>query len=182
MSVTERGDEPDPPLQPLRVIVVTLTAGVSMFLLIAVFVLRSGKPFSEVPWSIDSPLTLVALVLAAAALTGSFLLPSLIASTRIRQLTPNPNSGGEGGWQSWSVKGRAPELFAIYHTGVVIGAAMLEGAAFFALIVYFLEGVAPPLLVAAVLLVALASRFPTRSRVEEWITRQDGAIGWGETG
>ena len=69
----------------------------------------------------------------------------------------------------------APEagnLLAIFQRKTIVGAAMLDGGAFFAAITYMVEGGPVSLLVAVVLWLGIAAHFPTSSRVTGWIDRQ----------
>ena len=56
-----------------------------------------------------------------------------------------------------------------FQTVLIIRSALLEGGTFFALIAFMLERQAPSLVVAGVLILALVSGLPTRSKVEEAI-------------
>jgi hypothetical protein len=60
----------------------------------------------------------------------------------------------------------------VYQTSLIIGAALNEGPAFFALIAYMVEGLPAILGVAAFLILGVAARFPTRARLEQWIDAQ----------
>ena len=63
-------------------------------------------------------------------------------------------------------------LVTIYQTSLIMGLAMLEGAAFFNLIIFLLEGKAVTLISALALLLVEVVRFPTRSGVESWVENQ----------
>jgi hypothetical protein len=56
-----------------------------------------------------------------------------------------------------------------FQTVLIIRSALLEGGTFFALIAFMIERQAPSLVVAGVLILALVSGMPTRSKVEEAI-------------
>jgi hypothetical protein len=60
-------------------------------------------------------------------------------------------------------------LSGVYQTRLIIGCAMIEGAAFFCLIAYLLERRPLSLIVAGVLLLLLISQIPTVSKVESWV-------------
>lgn len=57
----------------------------------------------------------------------------------------------------------------IYRTRHIIGSAILEGAAFFNLVAYMVEPFAGNLIAAAVLLVVLALKIPTATRMQFWV-------------
>jgi hypothetical protein len=61
----------------------------------------------------------------------------------------------------------------VYQTATIVGAALLEGAAFFLLVAYFVEGTSWTLPAALAVWLLLAwLHFPTRSSVEHWLTEQ----------
>lgn len=60
-------------------------------------------------------------------------------------------------------------LTMAYQTVLIIRSALLEGGTFFALIAFMLERQTPSLVVAGVLLLALISGLPTRSKIEDAI-------------
>ena len=55
---------------------------------------------------------------------------------------------------------------------MIIAAAILEGAAFFLLIAYLLEGQAICLAAACLFVTLIAAKFPTRTGVESWTEKQ----------
>jgi hypothetical protein len=67
-------------------------------------------------------------------------------------------------------------LLPLYQTQLLIGAAILEGMAFFATLAYMLERNKIALAIAAFLLGCLASRFPTVDRINRWLERQLGLL------
>ena len=69
--------------------------------------------------------------------------------------------------------GTAPSgLCGVYLNQLIIGAAINEGAAFFAGVAYLLERNPIALAVALVLIAGVIARFPTANRVERWIEQQ----------
>ena len=67
-------------------------------------------------------------------------------------------------------------LAQLYQTQLIVGAALLEGAAFFAGIAFMLERDPIAAGMALVLLAVLAARFPTRDRIEAWLEQQLGLL------
>jgi hypothetical protein len=67
-------------------------------------------------------------------------------------------------------------LCGLYQTSMIIGDAFLEGAAFYFLIAYLVEGSPIALAGAGFFLIMLLFQFPTRTKVEAWIERQRGLI------
>jgi hypothetical protein len=60
----------------------------------------------------------------------------------------------------------------VYQTQLIIGAAQIEGVAFFAGVAYFLSKDPIALGLALLLVGALILRFPTIERVQRWIDQQ----------
>lgn len=57
----------------------------------------------------------------------------------------------------------------LYVTRLIIGYAVLEGAAFFNLIAYLLEGNWWSLAIAAALVALMLAAYPTRARIRQWV-------------
>lgn len=168
-------DGPDPiapTLRSVQIITIALALGVATFLALVALVLRSGRLFTPDPWAITGPLSAAGLALAVLALAGSLVIPGLMAEAQRRAL-----ARGEGPGQLKRRSGAerptdAEALLASYTTQRIVGAALLEGAAFFNGIAFMLEGKAPALVAALALLGALLARFPTRAAVDAWLDRQ----------
>lgn len=62
---------------------------------------------------------------------------------------------------------------ALYQTRMIIGLAILEGAAFFNCIAYLLEGRWWTLLAVAVLVARMLASFPTRTRLRQWVADRE---------
>jgi hypothetical protein len=123
-------------------------------------------------------LTYMAVCWAAVAIALSFLVPALVAKQQRRQIAsgtwaPPTQQGGRGSQirpESWNTD--SGKLAAVYQQQLIIGAALVEGAAFFTGVAYML-GRDPIALGVALLLVAmLVLQFPTIQRVERWIDGQ----------
>ena len=71
-----------------------------------------------------------------------------------------------------ALKSDTGKLAVVYQTQFIIGAALNEGPAFFAVIAYMMGRNPIALGLAAVLLAAILVRFPTRVRVGDWMERQ----------
>jgi hypothetical protein len=150
-----------------RIILVALALGVLAFLGIAVFI-RENNP-RPVP---DTPiLTYVALAVAALQAILQGVLPGLVATGIRRQLVA-------GKWPPARPGRPVPpddrsKLCALYITRLIIGAALVEGAAFLLLIAYLLEGSVLALAAAGVMLVIILLKFPTRTGLEGWLADQE---------
>jgi hypothetical protein len=172
-----------------QIITGALVTGVMVFLVIATVIdmrpipgpgagpggqvgLGGPAPPSQAP-DVGRLLTWMAVGFAALALFLSFIVPGLITNQNRRAiaagkwpLTPDPRLGTEA---SQSDTGK---LAVVYLSQLIVGAALNEGAAFFALIAYMMGKDPLALSVAIVLLAAILVRFPTTQRVALWIDRQ----------
>jgi hypothetical protein len=86
----------------------------------------------------------------------AYIVPGMIARTNAQRL----DKSDEGAW------------WGLYQMQLIIGDALLEGAAFMQWIGYYLEGQLWVVGLGVVLLAALALRFPTLSHAEYWIEQQ----------
>lgn len=155
-----------PSINVLRIIVAALCMGVATFAVIVLFVIKSdAEPQLGM-------LTMLSGAFGAGAVVLSFLLPRLIARTSRQQIAA-------GTWQSGQPQTPdtdAGKLMAVYQTTTIIGAAILEGASFLALVAYMTERHPMSLAVAAILFVGLLLHFPTRTGIANWIDHQSRAI------
>jgi hypothetical protein len=123
--------------------------------------------------SMGTIITWVAVALAAMALPLSFVVPRLVAQQGRRAIAA-------GTWSATMKMPIAPEasptdadkLAMVYQTQLIIGAAMNEGAAFFAAISYLIEKDPIALGLGILLVGGLIARFPAKDRVALWIDRQ----------
>ena len=170
------------PLAPFvricQVIVGALVMGVVTFLVMVVLIIPrfdGGAPVQPQPAGAADIgpatalpiITYMALAMGAAVLGLSFVIPQVAVSQARRQIAkgtaPKPGKTAEED---------ATSLLPIYQTQLIIGAALLEGGAFFATIAYMLERKPLALAAAGVLLAVLLTRFPTVDRVRGWLDRQ----------
>jgi hypothetical protein len=155
-------------LRVMRIIVAALVIGAANFLVIAVYLQESGQmppPDQEVlSYHVGIPY-------AIALLVAHFMIPSLMATAHRRRMartqsmanTPEKQSGSSANLGPW---------YNFYQTRLIVGAAMLEGAALYFVIAYLLEGTAFSLAAAGCFILGIAVKFPTRDRVERWIGHQ----------
>ena len=107
----------------------------------------------------------------------SFVIPLLVAKQQRRAIasgkltadSPINATPGKGANGAASSPGGLPVAFL---TQLIVGAAMNEGAAFFALVAYLIEKNPIALAVAIVLIAGVIARFPTAGRVERWLEQQ----------
>ncbi len=175
-------------LRPLvricQIIIAALIAGVLFFLTVTLFITQAIMPppapvggMAAGGGSLPLPLiTLIAVAMAVINLAMSFVVPKLVVDQGRRKIA------GEGpdavmktdpsGPKQLYPAGYTDKLAELYQTQLIIGAALLEGAAFFAVIAYLLERSPIALLTALVLLGVMFTRFPTGDRVNNWLDQQ----------
>jgi hypothetical protein len=126
---------------------------------------------------VNSLLNYIALGFSAVALPLSFILPGIIAGQQRRAIAASTRSSGTKpgvppGTGPDALKPQVGSLPMAYLQQLIVGAALNEGAAFFAAIVYLIGKNSIALGLALVLIAGLVARFPTEGRVERWIERQ----------
>jgi hypothetical protein len=156
----------------MRIIIVALVLGLAVFCGIAVVVREMGN----MPAPPATPLlTYLSFAWAALMLAGSFIVPVGFMVGQRRRLAqvdyPTELAHPETAPTDPAVAGM---WLGMYHVQLVMGAAMLEGAGFFLLIAYMIEGTVLSLAAGIVFIVLMAVRFPTRARVERWMDKQRG--------
>jgi hypothetical protein len=149
----------------MQIIAGALAAGVVIFLAIVLF-LTSQRAVGPAG---DSFLTYIAAAYSLAAIMAWAIVPSVIGG-RMRQSIVDRNAS------QWTMKlanaaelGDALPLTSVYQTRLIVGCALLEGAAFFCLVAYLLEQQPMGLIIAGVLLLLLLSQVPTVPRLESWV-------------
>jgi hypothetical protein len=194
MSMTSDQDAIRPVIRQGQIIVVALIAGVVVFLVIATMAdlgpnpgaaavaaggagagaQGAGQPSQTVPF-----ITYSAIAFGAFLLPMSFILPDLVAKNQRQAIIvgkgtsgTNPKPSLTSATTSQATKTAAGDMDLAFLNQLIVGAAMLEGAAFFAGVAYLVERNPIALAVALVLLAALVARFPTANRVERWTERQ----------
>ncbi len=125
-------------------------------------------------------ITYLAVAIGLIDLVLSCVVPKMNADRARRQMAPaGPTAiikGGPSEPKQLDPAGYTGKLAPLYQTQLIIGAAVLEGGAFFAAIAYMMERNPLALVTAGVLLGALAARFPTSGRVNAWLDRQLGLL------
>jgi hypothetical protein len=161
----------------LQIIVAALVAGCVFFLVIVLVSHGSavggaiGDGLTPLAWFALSFLALMAVtrVVVPAAIVrhgrrtiarGTFSL------SRARQLPL------QGDREELEQMGDAGRLFVLYQTKTIVGAALIEGVAFFMMIAYLAERQALALGIAIALILAVAAHMPTRTGVVHWIEDQ----------
>ena len=155
-------------LRVMQIIIFAMTMGLVFFLAIVVF-LSLQEPAAPPPQPL---ITYLALAFAATAVPASVIVPRLMVAAARKQIA-------KGTWIAPSGQSIVPppvdeagKLVLVYQTQMIVGAALNEGAAFFALIAYLLEHSPIALGLAIVLILGVAARFPTRAKLDAWLDEQ----------
>jgi hypothetical protein len=159
MSLPDQQGAVAPITRTLQIIIASLAAGVTIFLLISLVVGPPGN--APVAALAGLPvLTAISLLFALMVIPLSIVVPTLLTDSRRKQIakTPPPHD--------------RPELIATYQTQKIVGGALNEGAAFFTAIAYFVERNPVALGLTVLLILGIVARFPTRAKVEEWLEDQ----------
>jgi hypothetical protein len=168
-------------IRTLQVIVGALTAGPIVFLVIALVLhARHDAAGGPAPGPALLPVVSVAAVVAAAVLIPlSLVVPRLVSDAARKQIAAGtwpPGQTAEAPPLGDRGPGDAARLAMVYLQKTIVGAALNEGAAFLAVIAYFLETTPYALALALVLIGGVALRFPRREGVEGWVEDQLGVV------
>lgn len=117
-------------------------------------------------------LTVAAFTFAVVLVPLSLLVPRLVSESARRQIAATKGQPGKAPPGVPAPTSDAGRLLATYQIQKIIGAALNEGPAFFALIAYMMEGTAVALGLALALIVGVALRFPQRAQVTQWVDAQ----------
>jgi hypothetical protein len=119
----------------------------------------------------------LAVVVAAACLVASWLVPRLVTKNARRQIAqgkwpPQTRDSGRQNGPPLEPTGDAIKLISVFTTQLILAAALTEGPAILAALAYMMEGSEWALGLALALIVAVALRFPTRVKIERWLDDQ----------
>lgn len=150
-------DVPASRIRVMQVIVFALMAGVIMFGLIAMAITAKQAPG-------DPTLAFVAAAFAGIAIPMSVLVPMIISGGMVRAAFAESGDA--------DLSNTVSKLANVFQTKSILGVALLEGAAFFNLVVYIVTALAWPLVIAGILVMLMALSFPTPGSVDNWIERR----------
>jgi hypothetical protein len=150
-------------LTNMRIISAALISGVIVFMAVVLFVIK-GDPQPGLPL-----LTYIGLGFGALALVFSFIVPGFMGSSIKQALLEGKRVELPAQFKASQEVGIVGNLLFLFQTRIIIGYAILEGAAFFNLVAYMLERQEVSLAVVGLLLGAMLIKFPTRGRVEGWL-------------
>ncbi|WP_165229305.1 hypothetical protein [Aquisphaera insulae] len=179
MTPTDGTDYLDAMTRTCQVIVAGLIMAASTLFALALALLVIPASAMKAQGMPENLLTYLALAIGAANLALSFVVPGIVAANGRKQIAREvPAKTSDAGKPARLVDGQTdtPRLAILYQTQLIVGAALLEGAAFFACIAYMFERQPIALGVAVVLIAVMASRIPTRDRLAAWIDGQAMAL------
>jgi hypothetical protein len=157
-------------VRTMQIIVAALAFGVGTFFAVVLVVSPNAKPAGGPP--AEPIMSYMAVAVGLAAVVAWAVMPRIITGG-IRQAIvhgkPTPHAGLSQNLPMTDEQLQIRPIIAMYQTSLIVGGAILEGAAFFNLVAYMLEQQPMNLVVAGVLLLMLLSQIPTVSRLESWV-------------
>lgn len=175
----------DERLRTIQIIVAALLAGVLVF---TVFVLFSKPTIQRTapaapadrPAAVTAPtpaLSLVAIVVFAAALMIWLIVPSRLADREVAKIASGTwTPPAQSQTMPASLTTDTGKLLVVFTTRTIIAAALLEGPAFLGSAAYMIERRAFTLAIVACAVALIVITFPTRGRVLQWLERQQAFI------
>lgn len=153
------------PALQMQIIVAAMAAGVAIFLTVALTIVQNQPAANPL-------IAYIAVGFAVLAFALWLVVPNIlviqarkaIADDRVPIAAVSSLAAGDADV--------VDQLVAVFQTRLIIGCALLEGAAFFNLVAYMLEAHQLSLCVAVALLLGILIQIPTRNRLEVWITHQ----------
>lgn len=143
-----------PSLIQLQIIHAALVMGVLTFGVVCLLI-RPPQPFGP-----PQPTTWMALGMAAAVSAARLVVPRMIVQAGLRKAAEAPEEELD------------ESLTAAYVSAGIVGGAMLEGAAFLLLVMYWVESDPVCLIGAGLLVLAMIASFPTPFRFLGWLEEQ----------
>lgn len=167
-------------LLPLRIIVAALALGTLVFMVV---VLAIG-PIQDIPEEEGVPLvTYIALSFLAVILVMRVVVRGVAVAQGRRTIVNGDFRLAPGGGlqaadgQASAVHPDVQALAQLFRVRLIVGVAMLEGAAFFLLVAYLMEQSPLSLIAVAPLIVAIVLHWPTTSGIIHWIEDQQTLLG-----
>jgi high-affinity Fe2+/Pb2+ permease len=151
----------------LQIILGALAAGLTTYLVV-VLVIRGLPEAGGEP----ELLTYCSVGFFFMMLVASSIMPRVMVQAQLSQISRGAWKPSTSDSENADFSTEAMQLLAVHQTQAIVRWAMLEGAGFFALTAYQLEGHWLSMAAALLVLALLLLLFPTRGRVENWIERQ----------
>ena len=109
-----------------------------------------------------SVITWMAVGLSGLMMVNHFVIPRIITTATLKQLAGN-------GLNEQTETEKIQSIMGVFQSAHIVGFALLEGAAFFALIAWMLESTQYAVGAAVILIALMVIRFPTASRISFWV-------------
>lgn len=148
----------------MQIIVAALACGVMSFLGVVLFVIPAAAPG-------DRLLTYISAFVGFLAPVTATFVPRLIESIQREAIAAQRATASNAPYISESLR-EMTALVGGYQTRLIVRCALIEGAAFFAIVAFLIERQVLSLAVAGALLLAMLSCFPTRWKVEEAVENE----------
>jgi hypothetical protein len=159
----------------IQIIVAALLFASIGFLAVAAVLVQLGvvEPDRE----LAGVMNLVLILFLIGDIIARLVAPSIVVAQQRRMIVAGqwslPEGTGQGKIAALIERtGDAGRLLGVYRTRTIVASALLEGTAFFAIVVYLLTQSIVGLTVAVVLILGLAWHIPTRCGVVHWIEDQ----------
>lgn len=154
-------------LRTLQIIVLALMLGVVTFFVISLIVSQTREPRAP---GTQPLLSWLACGFFALQIPIWWFLPPVIARNQIAGIA-------QGKWPPAGMQvdsdSDVAKLLAVYQTGTIISAALMEGVAFFGLIAFLVEGEMIALVAAGGAFLFLGATFPTQVKLRQWLEAHD---------
>jgi hypothetical protein len=159
----------------MQIVAGALLIGVGTFLAIVLYLVlvqnggRGNLPPNNLPI-----VTFIGAAMIATLGPMSFLIPGIMTQSALPRIATGrwPPAGANSAVYATD----GAKLMALYQTTMIVGYAMVEGAAFMGCMAYLLDGNWLALVVVAVAVGLMLARFPTEGRVRSWVERQTEAL------
>lgn len=107
-------------------------------------------------------ITIIAAGFGFLMIVNHSVIPRIVGSAQLKQVTSS-------GFAEADIATRIDKVVGVYRSQMIIGLALLEGAAFFNLVALMVEKSGFSLCVTVVLLALMALKFPTCDKVSFWV-------------
>lgn len=150
LSMSNPITTPEQAVRVMQILAGALVMGVVMFAVVAVILIGA---LNQPPQGMI--LSVFGAVFASSTFVMHLIVPNLMAAKAAAAAPPDEAS-----------------LYPVYQTRMIVGLALLEGAAFFNIIATIVEHNWWSLAVAGVLVFWMLAMFPTTTRVKHWVEAQ----------
>ncbi len=152
----------------LQIIIVGLLVGFLAFLAVAAYVVQSGEIACD-PREVRA-MTLMCLVATAMIVVG-YLVTSAMLAVLLRKMRQRCSKQPYGAAPEEGVTDR-DRLWRFYFVSTIAGAGLLHSGALFCVVGYMVTQALIPLVLGAALVLGVALKIPTQSRVDAWLDEQ----------